>query len=413
MNKKETKTILVIGGGAAGMIASIAATRQGAQVIILEKMNRVGKKILATGNGRCNLTNIHTDLIHFHGNNVQFIRSVLGQFSVEETINFFEYLGIAHKVEEGKVYPFSDQAASVLDVLRYEMNQLGVKEHCDAEVREIHATKQGFTLALSNGKQIKGDRIIVTTGGKASPQLGSNGSGYDLVKPFGHLLIPPFPALVQLNLKAHFLKALKGVKFNGLAEVNSNNKSLRREEGEILFTDYGISGPPILQLSRKAGEVLQNKEKPWIQLDLFPHLTTEELKEQLMIRLGYQPEKPLDFALIGLLNKRLIPVVLKETKIQPIQKLSHEVSDEEMNRLVSFLKGWRIEIEGTQDWKQAQVTAGGIDVNGINPKTLESKLVPGMYFAGEILDIDGDCGGFNLQWAWSSGYIAGEQAATE
>ncbi|SET08927.1 hypothetical protein SAMN05660297_01366 [Natronincola peptidivorans] len=403
--------VLVIGGGAAGLTAAIAAGRNGAKVTIIEKLDRVGKKILATGNGRCNFTNINMDLKFFHGENVRFAQGILQSFDVEQTISFFEYLGIAHKIEEGgKVFPMSDQAASVLDVLRYEIEELDIKEQCNSEVVSIQAKDKGFKLILKDKQTIEGDKVILTTGGKASPQLGSDGNGYLLAKSLGHRVIETIPALVQLKLKAPFLKALKGVKFIGEAAIIGEESILRKEAGEILFTDYGISGPPILQLSRKAAEGLKNKKKLYIQLDMFPHLQWEELLEMLQIRLGYQPQKALDFSFIGLLNKRLIPVVLKEAGIKNPQKKCETISIDEIEKIVDQLKQWRIEIVDTQSWRNAQTTAGGLDVEDIDAKTMESKLIPGLYFAGEIVDIDGDCGGFNLQWAWSSGYIAGEAA---
>ncbi|MCC5909461.1 MAG: NAD(P)/FAD-dependent oxidoreductase [Clostridiaceae bacterium] len=411
MKMVKQKKVLVIGGGAAGLTAAIAAARGGAKVTILEALDRVGKKILATGNGRCNYTNIHMDLKYFHGTNVKFARGVLGAFDVQQTIDFFEYLGVAHRIEDGgKVFPMSGQAASVLDVLRYELQNLGVKEYCNAEVMDIRSRKNEFEVHLKNGEKIKGDKVIVTTGGKASPQLGSKGGGYGLAEKLGHAVIMPFPALVQLDLKASFLKGVKGVKFIGTAEVLKGDQVLRKEEGEILFTDYGISGPPILQLSRKAAEQLTKKQKVYIKIDMFPNLSEEELLTMLYIRLGYQPEKQLDFSFIGLINKRLIPVILKEAGMKNLQKQCSQATEEELKAIIKILKAWKVEIIGTQPWKNAQTTAGGIDVKDIDTKTMESKIVPGLYFAGEIIDIDGDCGGFNLQWAWSSGYIAGENA---
>lgn len=404
--------VLVIGGGAAGLVAAIAAARNGAKVTILEKMDRVGKKLLATGNGRCNFTNVNMDLKFFHGSNVRFAQGVLKAFDVEQTLSFFEYLGVAHKIEDGgKVFPISDQASSVLDLLRYEIQQLGIKEYCNAEVIKIQRNGREFELVLKDGSIIEGEKVIITTGGKASPQFGSDGDGYRLVADLGHRSVETFPALVQLKLNAPFLKALKGVKFIGEGSIVKEDQVLRRERGEILFTDYGISGPPILQLSRRAAEELVKGNKTHIQIDMFPHLDEDELMEMLQIRLGYQSQKTLEFSFVGLLNKRLIPIVLKEAGIKDSQKKCGEVSSTEIKRIIQLLKQWQIQITGTQAWKNAQTTAGGIDVGEIDAKTMESKLISGLYFAGEVVDIDGDCGGFNLQWAWSSGYVAGEYAA--
>ena len=257
--KKKPK-ILIIGGGAAGLVAAVAASRNGAEVIILERMDRVGKKILATGNGRCNLTNINMDIKRFHSSYPKFIKGVLNRFDLRQTLDFFEQMGIAYKVEDaGKVFPMSEQASSVLDVLRHELQLLNVQEECNAEVIKIQRKNNQFILSLKDGRKISGDKGILAAGGKSSPNLGSNGSGYELVIPFGHKLISTFPALVQLVLDAWFLKRLKGVKFNGKVSIVEDNNILQTEYGEILFTEYGISGPPILQLSRKAGEVLHQK----------------------------------------------------------------------------------------------------------------------------------------------------------
>jgi predicted Rossmann fold flavoprotein len=220
-------------------------------------------------------------------------------------------------------------------------------------------------------------------------------------------------ALVQLRLDESFLKSVKGVKFMGAASVGVDERVIREEWGELLFTDYGISGPPVFQLSRSAGEQLNEGKTPWIKVDMFPEVPEPELYEGMRIRVGYQPQKPTDFSFVGLINKRLIPAVLKAAGIEDIHKPCGELSDDEFNNIVGILKRWKMRITGTQSWTDAQVTAGGIDVNDVNPKTMESKLVGGLYFCGEVVDIDGDCGGFNLQWAWSSGYIAGLHAATD
>jgi predicted Rossmann fold flavoprotein len=411
IDMKEKNTVLIIGGGAAGMIAAIAARRNGADVTILERNSRIGRKILATGNGRCNLTNVNIDVSKYHGRNPKFIYGAISRFNYDMTIDFFESLGIAPKVEdEGKVFPMSGQASSVLDVLRYEIESNEVNVVCDANVYDVQKKKQ-FEATISGGKTYRGERVILCTGGKASPNLGSNGSGYALAERLGHSAIEPFPALVQLKLNALFLKSVMGVKFEGRADVVANGKVLRSESGEILFTEYGISGPPILQLSRTAGEHVLKGDKVFIRLDLVESTDEEELKYYLIERFSRCPKKTFSFALVGFINKRLIPVVLKQAGIGDINKPCKNISENECSKIAHILKDWELEVTGTNLWSSAQVTAGGINVNEIESRTMESKLVPGLYFAGEIVDIDGDCGGYNLQWAWSSGYLAGESAA--
>lgn len=401
----------IIGGGASGLMASIAAGRQGAKVLLFEKMNRVGKKLLATGNGRCNLTNIHCAFEYYHGVDPKFVLPVLNAFSVEATIDFFNGLGIYEYIDEdGKVYPNSLQASSVLNVLRYEIHRLGIKEHCEETVVDIHLDKRKFILKTKD-KKYTVDKVILAAGGKASPNLGSNGEGYVLARKLGHQVIPPFPALVQVKLNTKFLRSIKGVKWIGKAAVLQDQKMIREEEGELLFTDYGISGPPILQLARSVNEL--GGKKCSIQLDLFPQITKKELDVLLQYRFNIMQYKTIEESFVGLINQRLISTILKEAGIQDGKKKCSDVRKEEREAIVTVLKSWSLDANGTNSWSQAQVTAGGISTKDISASTLESKRVPGLYFAGEVLDIDGECGGFNLQWAWSSGYVAAMAAVRD
>lgn len=411
MMENNKLKIIIIGGGAAGMVAAIAAGRRGANVTILERNPRVGKKILATGNGRCNLTNTNIDISRYHGRYPEFIYGIFSMFDYGRTIDFFDELGIAYKVEEGgKVFPQSGQASSILDVLRYELDNLNIEVACDAFVTGI-SKKRMFEVTLEDGRVYCGDKVILSSGGKASPDFGSNGSGYLLARSLNHTIIEPFPALVQLKLSSKFLKQMQGIKFDGTAEIIVNDETVRKEKGEILFTEYGISGPPILQLSRSASENLNRGNKVFIKVELVDFLTYEELQELLIKRFSMGSKKSLEFNFVGFINKRLVPVVLKEAGIENISKPSGDVTYDETNSIVRTLKDWRFMVTGTNPWSSAQVTAGGVDVREIHPKTMESKKVKGLYFAGEIVDIDGDCGGYNLQWAWSSGYVAGENAS--
>lgn len=409
---KTKRRVVVVGGGAAGMIAAISARRLGADVTILEKNPRVGKKILATGNGRCNFTNINTDITYYHGSDPEFAHSVLGDFTVDDTIRFFEKLGITHKVEElGKVFPMSDQASSILDVLLYELNDLGVNIVCDACVKDIIREKDEFIFVLGNGSSYRGDRAILTTGGKAMPASGSDGNGYGLAEKLGHSAVDVFPALVQLMLEGSFFKRISGVKFVGTAEVIHKNKAIVQDRGDILFADYGISGPPILQISRKAGELIKAGEEVYLKIMIMDMLSKDELKRLLHKRFQTAPGKPIDFSLVGLINKRLIPVVLQEAGISDVKRSVADLTVQEKDGIREILTDWRFKIKRTKGWSSAQVTAGGVDTKEINQHTMESEKVKGLFFAGEILDIDGQCGGFNLQWAWSSGFIAGRSAA--
>jgi len=399
--------IAVIGGGAAGLVASIVASKSGADVTIYEKMNRIGKKILATGNGRCNYTNMKMSFNCYHGKNIKQAERVLEFFDLKKTINFFEDMGIYPYVDEsGKVYPNSLQSSSILDVLRYEVERLKIKEITDFEVKELRHSKDKFSIIGSSGTYFA-DKVILCSGGKASPQLGSDGGGYKLAECFGHKIIEPFPALVQLKLNGKFFKKITGIRFDGIVKGMTDKKIIREEEGEILFTEYGISGPPILQISRMVLDELNKGEKVYVCVDMFPNLSKNMLYEILrdrFLKIGY---KTLEDSLIGFINKKLISVVLNEAGFENKEEKSGKLSKKDIYKIIDNLKEWKFEVTGHNGWQQAQVTAGGIDLSGVKPETLESIKMRGLYFAGEILDVDGDCGGFNLQWAWSSGYTAG------
>ena len=404
--------VIIVGGGASGMLAAISARRKGAEVTILERNPRIGKKILATGNGRCNYTNINTDVTYYHGSNPKFVYNALASFDAKATIAFFEKLGIAHKVEGlGKVFPMSDQASSFLDVLLYELTEIGVNIVYNAFVKSIIRSNDGFEVELEDKNTYKGTKVIIATGGSAMPSSGSDGNGFALAKSLGHTITATFPGLVQLKLAGSYFKQIEGVKFVGTAEMLANNKSLAKDRGDILFTSYGISGPPILQLSRKAGELLLKNKEPIVKITIIDTMSKEELTKLIKERFKNGPRKTAEYSMIGLINKKLIPVVLREAGIQDLKTPVAELSKQDHEKIINILTDWRFKVIGTKDWSSSQVTAGGVNTKEIQQNTMESKLVKGLYFTGEIIDIDGQCGGFNLQWAWSSGVVAGRSAA--
>lgn len=404
--------VLVVGGGASGMMAAIAAARAGAAVTLVERMPRVGKKLLATGNGRCNLTNSQCPVSRFHGGSREFVAAVLEQFPVDRTIQFFEELGIACKTEdEGKVYPRSDQASAVLDVLRYELDQQGVTTLVECDVVDIVPRGQSLVVRCLDSREFSASRVVLAAGGRAGPQFGSNGSGYRLAEGLGHRVIAPIPGIVSLRVAATFLPRLKGVKFVGTIEARAGSRSLRREAGEVLFTDYGLSGPPVLQVSRAALEAVERHARATVSLDLFPERPLAALEDSLVARFRQQKQKPVELGLVGLLNKRLIPVVLGEAGIADVTQACGQLPRASIVRLATLLKDWTFVVTGSQSWHDAQVAAGGVSVEEVSPETLESRCQRGVYLCGEVLDVDGDCGGFNLQWAWSSGWVAGRHAA--
>jgi predicted Rossmann fold flavoprotein len=404
--------IAIVGGGAAGMMASIVAARRGATVTVIERLNRVGKKLLATGNGRCNLTNTNLSIDKYHGGNPQFALNALDQFNVGRTLSFFEELGIEPNIEkDGKVYPASGQAASVLDVLRYEMEQLGVKVICDTRIKRIERKRKDFHCLCADNGEYPVNRVIIAAGGKSSPNLGSNGSGLKIAERLGHTVKTPFPALVQIRLDAPYLKRLSGVRIQGRAESRIDGEVQGSETGELLFTDYGISGIPAMQLSRTISEHAKTNRKLSLHLDLFPDSTLQETADRITRRIGFNPQKPLEMCFVGLLHKRLITVILREAGMENIHSACGDLTQHAIRRIAAQIKDWSLKCAGVQSWMFSQVTAGGVNVDEVDSRTMESKIVPGIYLAGEILDIDGDCGGFNLQWAWSSGYVAGMHAA--
>ncbi len=402
----------VIGGGASGLMAAIAAARNGAEVTIYEKLNRVGKKILATGNGRCNYTNMNMSIDRYHGKNIKLAENVLNFFDLNKTLNFFEGLGINPYVGElGKVYPSSLQASSVLDVLRYEAERLKVKEITDFEVIELRKSKGVFSI-IGKDNAYEAEKVILASGGKASPQLGSDGKGYELARSLGHRIIEPFPALVQLKLKGQYFKRITGIRFDGVIKGFTDKKVIREDEGEILFTEYGISGPPILQISRNVIEELNKGHKVFVSVDMFPQFSKVDLYDLLSLRFNKIGYKSMEDGMVGFINKKLITVVLMEAGFDDLNKKCGKLNKKEIYKIIDILKEWKFEVTGHNTWQQAQSTAGGVDMSEVNPKTLESAKVKGLYLTGEILDVDGDCGGFNLQWAWSSGYTAGYFSST-
>lgn len=402
--------IIIIGGGAAGMMSALSARENGGDVVILERNDRIGKKLLATGNGRCNYTNKNLTIDNYHGSNPKFAYSVLSEFNVEKTIEFFERLGITPAVEDnGKVFPLSFQASSMLDVLRYEIEEKGIELITEAQVSEIKK-KNKFIVTLKDKRIFEGDKVIISTGGMALPSSGSDGNGYNLCKRLGHTVTDIFPGLVQLKLESNLLKSMDGVKFFGIAGIYINNKLVLEDSGDILFTSYGISGPPILQISRTALEHMNKGNEVWLKVSIIHTKNQEELFQYLINRFKLMPNKVIEIGLIGLINKRLIIPILKEINIEKNKKVS-ALSKDEILKLSQILTSWSFKVIGSQSWGNAQVTAGGVNTDEVDSKTMESKLVEGLYIVGELLDIDGDCGGFNLQWAWSSGYIAGLNAA--
>ncbi len=401
--------VIIIGAGASGLTAAVAAARQGSSVLVIEQKDKAGKKILATGNGKCNFTNTFQKPECYRSDDSAFAMKVLSCFDVGKTIQFFRELGIYPKNREGYLYPNSEQAASMVQVLLMECERLKVAFCYGEAVKEIR--KPDYTV-VTETFTCRAEALILATGGCASPQLGSDGSGYQLAESLGHRIIKPLPALVQLKSPVKFLKTISGVRTVTAVSAHSGKKVLAREEGEVLFTDYGISGIPVLQLSRYVAKALDRGEKVQLLLDFMPELTREELEELMKQRRVQNPHKNLEEMMIGLYNHKLSYIMIKEAGLE-VTKSAPKVTDEEIRRLVYQMKEFLLPVCATNTFENAQVTAGGAATGELNEKTLESKLHRRLYLTGELVDVDGTCGGYNLQWAWSTGYLAGTAAGRQ
>jgi predicted Rossmann fold flavoprotein len=395
--------IAIVGAGASGLVAAIVAARAGSKVVILEKNAKAGRKILATGNGRCNITNQEIKTSNFHGTNPSFVNHAINTFNTLTCKKFFEELGIVMmEGQKGRLYPKSAQSSSVVDVLVYECERLGVEILLQSEVQSIEKSESGFSLHV-NEKILHVSKVLLATGGLAMPTLGSSDSGYLFAKNLGHSLIPTHPSLVQLVCYED-LKSISGVKLEGDVEVIIDSQVVANAYGDILFTNYGVSGSAILDISRAVTTVVGSKREITLKIDLLSEYTKEQLKALLEKRKKYANGKSVEFWLQGFLHSKLASFITKSLHVKTAEELNHKY----LTKLVYELKNFVLHVEDTKGFISAEVTTGGVDVREINPSTMESKLYEGLFFSGEVVDIDGDCGGYNLHWAWASGYVAGK-----
>jgi predicted Rossmann fold flavoprotein len=409
--------LIIVGGGASGLMAAITAKDYGLDVAIVEGTDRIGKKILTTGNGRCNISNksISTPFINYHSESTNFFNNALESFSIEDTINFFLSLGLPIvELQNKKLYPKSLQASSVVDIFRLSIEDRNIPLYTNCKIKDIHKNKK-FILSTTNEEQnlFTCSKLILACGGKSAVKTGSDGSGHNLAKSLGHSLIETIPGIVQLKLDNPYLKAISGVKFDGYATLLINDEPVKKDFGEILFTDYGISGPPILQISGSASRALSKNKKVEILLDMMPNESKEDIDNFIENHLALFTHRPISDTLIGIVNKKLIPTILKSANIFDIHIPCYDLTWKDKKALINILKEWKFKCIGTNGFNQAQVTIGGVNTKEVNSNTLESKLVKDLYFCGEILDVDGDCGGFNLQWAWSSGHFVAENISKQ
>lgn len=396
--------VIIVGGGAAGMVAALTAAEQGNQVLLLERQNRVGKKLLATGNGRCNLTNLNLTPANYHGAPSSFIAPALDAFGAADTLEFFRSLGLLTTAEDsGRVYPLSDQAGSVVDVLRFSLEAAGVQLRTEFDVTDLKQTKTGFKVC-SSSESILADKVIICCGGMAGGKLGGTQSGYELLRSFGHRVTKLHPVLVQLKTDNTWVRSLKGVRADAAVSLKRGSEVLAESAGEVQFADYGVSGPAIFEISRAA---CSEKGELAVHLDLLRHLDFAQIQELIRLRCQTMPTLTLENLLTGMVHNRLGRTVLRYAGYDLNAPVS-TLKPGDIKKISAALGDFTLPVIGNLGFDGAQVTAGGVCTDQFDPHTLESKLIPGLYAAGEVLDVDGDCGGYNLQWAWASGRLAGK-----
>lgn len=404
------KRVGIIGGGASGLVAAIGAARNGAEVTVIEHMDRVGKKILSTGNGRCNLTNYKMEEDCYRCGRKDFPMQVIRGFDVKETLDLFMGLGIVPKDRNGYVYPNSDQAASVLDVLRTELERLKVRILLSCQIEKIEKKKNGGFLVHTDQGKVETDALILAAGSKAAPSTGSDGSGYEYARQLGHSVIKPLPALVQLRCQGNLYKQMAGIRTEAEVRLQADGITLASDRGELQITDYGLSGIPIFQVSRYAARALDEKKKVRVYVDFMPGWDDNEIFRLLKKRALLLAYKPAEELFTGMLNRKLAQALLKLAGIDPNTSCG-SLTGKQLEKIRKELKEYEAVVMSVNPFANAQVCCGGVDANEVDGTTMESKICPGLYLAGEILDVDGICGGYNLQFAWSSGMIAGRCAA--
>lgn len=403
----EVYDVVIVGGGAAGLTAGISASRIGARVLVLECKERAGRKILVTGNGRCNLTNSDAvDIARYRGAEPRFATNALSRFDVTATLGFFEELGIVAVEHEGRWFPRSMAAADVAEALHEGLRDAGGGLLCNVRVAALRASST-WEVEDAGGRSWLAKRVVLAPGGSSAPGTGSDGAGFDLARATGHSVLSPAPALVGLECAGNLAHFLQGMKLDAVARCDAPRLTLG--PAELMFAHYGLSGPLALELSLELTPGLAESPVK-LSLDFLPEVPVGEVSELLQSRADSHPQRTLGNLLLGLLPRRLLPVLLRHLEIDP-QRRSAELRGEERECLAGALKSLSLTVTGPRGWEEAAATFGGVSTTEVHPRTLESRLCPGLHFAGEVLDICGECGGFNLQWAWSSGYVAGEAAA--
>ena len=400
---------MIIGGGASGLIAACALARKGRRVVLLEKQDRVGRKLLSTGNGRCNLTNLNAGAGDYHGARAA-AQAALRAWPPKKVMALFGGLGIPCVADEaGRVYPMSRQAASVLDALRLGCVEAGVETRTGFRVTRLVQRGEGFEAISESGASVRARRTLVCAGGLAAPKLGACGDGYRLLEGFGHRIVPRFPAIAALKTPPEAVRGLKGIRAEGQISLLAGGEVVRTERGELLFSESGVSGIAAMQLARSANEAIRAGKPCAVKLDFMPDV---DAGEALKGRAALLPRRGMEDFLNGIVPKRLGQTLAKAAGV-PLNAPAGALNGKQLAALASALNGWTLPVVGTQDFDQAQVTAGGASLKDFDVRAMRSLKAPGLYAAGEVLDVDGDCGGFNLQWAWSSALLAAEGIDSE
>ena len=423
--KMRPVRVAVIGGGASGCMAAITAAQAGADVHIFEKNEKPGKKLYATGNGRCNLTNLHMDDSCYHTrtadkNGSSLIHSAIERYSPADQIRFFADLGVPVYDRDGYVYPRTNQAQTVVRALEKRIAALGIRVHTGCPVRKIRRSQQGtkaddavFYVDCNDQEAWAFDTVILCTGGMAGPQYGTTGDGYRLAASFSHRIRTPLPALTALECKGQFLKRAAGVRCRAAVTLYTGNdkKQIRegREEGEVQMTDYGISGIPVMQISGMAARLLESKQRVFVQIDFLPEFSDSAFSDEIERRMREDRSQMLGDLFLGLVHKKILDLLLAEKGLQAEMK-ARRIDDAGIRQILQSMREYTLEVIQVKSFKQAQVTSGGILLEDTDAD-FQSRLQPGLFFAGEVLDVDGRCGGYNLQWAFATGYIAGLAAA--